>query len=222
MFAGATSPPLRIGYLLFPGFQALDVFGPLDALNILSWTHEIVLHLVASSRWPVSTKPDSYPNAFEQRVLPTDTFTSVPPLDVLFVPGGLGTRSQNVDIEEAIQFIHDVFPRLKYLVTVCTGATLAAQAGVLNGKRATTNKKAWKMVTEKSPLVEWVPQARWVVDGKVWTSAGVSAGIDTTLAWIEEVWGPQVAKQIADGMEYVRETESTLDPFCALNGLAAP
>ncbi|KAL2700127.1 hypothetical protein AAEP93_008650 [Penicillium crustosum] len=213
------SIPLRVGVLLFPGFQALDVFGPMDCINVLSWSHSVTLALISSTLEPVTTKSPTSPNATGQSVVPTHTFATVPPLDLLFVPGGLGTRGSSPVIEEAVLFIRNIYPQLGYLITVCTGAGLAARAGVLNGKRATTNKMAWAEITDLGVNVDWVPHARWVVDGNVWSSSGVSAGIDVTLAWIGEVYGSEVAKDISDSMEYTRHGDPSHDPFAELHGL---
>lgn len=119
----------------------------------------------------------------------------------------------------AIKCIKDTYPSLKYLITVCTGSGLAARAGILDGKRATTNKMAWKDMVALGPEVEWIPRARWVTDGNIWTSSGVSAGIDVTLAWIGSVFGEEKAKMIADGIEYTRHEDPKEDPFAELYGL---
>ncbi|RMJ24047.1 DJ-1 PfpI family protein [Aspergillus sp. HF37] len=193
--------PIRIGILLYPGFQALDAFGPLDALNVLSWTHPVTLSILAASLDPVSTKSPRHAHAAGQSIVPTHTFASAPPLDVLLVPGGLGSRGSGSEVAAAIQLIRDVYPSLKHLITVCTGSSLAARAGVLDGKRATTNKMAWSEITALGPRVDWVAKARWVRDGNVWTSSRVSAGIDVAFAWIEDVFGEEVAQRIAVGME---------------------
>jgi len=88
---------------------------------------------------------------------PTHTFDEISSsnidLDVLIVPGGPGVR--NPDLAPEIEFVKKVFPRVKYLVTICTGASIAARAGVLDGKRATTNKAAWDQVTPLGPNVKW-------------------------------------------------------------------
>ncbi|GKZ17588.1 hypothetical protein AbraIFM66951_004316 [Aspergillus brasiliensis] len=235
-----TSPTLRIGVLLFPGFQALDVFGPLDVLNVLSWstnttntnintsTPTLSLSLLSTTLSPISTLPPSIPNALSQSILPTDTLTSSPPLDVLFIPGGWGTRAP---LPEYVEYIRTVYPTLKYLLTVCTGGKLAARAGVLDGKRATTNKNDWEAVVRDAPRVEWVREARWVVDrsdvdvdgrgngegnGKgpeVWSSAGVSAGVDLMFAWVESIWGEEVAERVERVLEFRRWREADVDPF---------
>ncbi|PYH66353.1 DJ-1/PfpI family protein [Aspergillus vadensis CBS 113365] len=223
-------PPLRIGVLLFPGFQALDVFGPLDVLNVLSWstnspspttpspTPPISLTLLSTTLSPISTLPPSLPNALSQSILPTATLASSPQLDVLLIPGGWGTRAP---LPEHIEYIRSVYPSLKYLLTVCTGGKLAARAGVLDGKRATTNKNDWESVVRDAPRVEWVREARWVVDKpaengegvEVWSSAGVSAGVDLMFAWVESIWGEEVAGRVERVLEFRRWREGGVDPF---------
>jgi transcriptional regulator GlxA family with amidase domain len=213
--------PLSIGCVIFPGFQALDVFGPLDALNVLSYSTPLTLSIIGATLSPISTHPAAHPTAIGQTVVPTHTFASSPHLDVLFIPGGYGTRGSPPGLDEAIDFIRARFPELKYMITVCTGSRLAARSGVLDGLRATTNKRAWLDTREMAPAVKWVAHARWVVDGKCWTSAGVSAGIDVVLAWMEEVYGREKAEEVAGVMEYERHEDSRWDPFAVSNGLPA-
>ncbi|KAL2810487.1 class I glutamine amidotransferase-like protein [Aspergillus granulosus] len=211
---------LRIGVLLFPGFQVLDVFGPLDCLNVLSRTHPLTLSLLSHTLDPVTSKVHSYPASIAQSILPTHTFSNPPPLDVLLVPGGLGTRLLDSDpITSSIAFIRSVYPSLRYLITVCTGSGLAARAGILDGRRATTNKRAFREISVWRSEVEWVAKARWVVDGNLWTSSGVSSGIDVILAWIGNVFGEAVARGVADGMEYRMVSDEGDDPFATLYGL---
>ncbi|KAH7125934.1 DJ-1/PfpI family protein [Dactylonectria macrodidyma] len=210
--------PVNFGVVVFPAFQALDVFGPLDALNILSRSNKMNLYTIADTIEPVSTKliGDDAPQEsdFGQRILPTHTFETAPPLDVLIVPGGQGTRAPSVT--PIIEYIKAIYPSLQYLITVCTGSGLAARAGVLDGKRATTNKLSWDSTVALRPQVNWVHQARWVQDGNIWTSSGISAGIDVTFAWIAAVHGEQVAEAVANRMEYTRVTDPSHDPFAEL------
>ncbi|KAK0473545.1 class I glutamine amidotransferase-like protein [Armillaria luteobubalina] len=207
--------PVNYGVVVFPTFQALDVFGPLDALNMLSLAYPLNLSIIAETLDPVTTKPQSSSmNAmnsnFSESIVPTHTFDSPPAsLDVLIVPGGLGTRASNLNA--TIDYIAATYPSLQYLITVCTGATLAARAGVLDGKNATTNKKSWEWATSQGPNVNWISHARWVVDGNIYTTSGVSAGIDGVFAYMEAT--------VANSMEYVRETNSSWDPFAELYGL---
>lgn len=217
--AGSITPPIHFGVVLFPGFQALDAFGPLDCINVLSWSENISLSLLASSLDPVTTKPPTLPGAIGQSIVPTHTFGTAPPLDVLLIPGGLGTMGYSPILQEIISFIRRVYPQLKHLITVCTGSGLAAQAGVLDGKRATSNKKVFKEIMSLRPQVHWVSHARWVTDGNILTSSGVSAGIDATLAWIEEVYGKEKAQDIANEIEYCRHENASHDPFADMHAV---
>ena len=105
------------------------------------------------------------------------------------------------------------------MISVCTGAGLVAKAGVVDGLKATTNKRAFKEVVGWRPQVKWVGKARWVVDGKWWSGAGVSAGIDVTLAWIGDMYGIDVARDVAAKMEYVWNEDRERDPFAELYGI---
>ncbi len=182
------------------------------------------LSIIASTLDPVSTKVRSatmnpHNSTFSESVVPTHTFAQPPAsLDVLIVPGGLGTRAP--DLQDMIAYIKGTYPQLKYLISVCTGAGLLARAGVLDGKRATTNKRAWEATTALGPKVNWVAKARWVEDGNIWTSSGVSAGIDLIFAFIEKVYGSEIATTIANVLEYDRHLDSSWDPFAELYDLA--
>lgn len=221
-FAQNTTIPVNFGMIVFPAFTPLDVFGPLDMLNNFSLQQHMNLSIIASTLDPVTTKLRNHNVAksdFGQSIVPTHTFANPPAdLDVLFVPGGAGTRAVNspypeLRLTELIDYIRDVYPSLKYLVSVCTGAQLVAQAGVLDGRNATTNKNAFVSTAAFGPKTYWVAKARWVRDGNVYTSSGVTAGIDATLQFIEDVWGAERAAIIADGVEHVRVIDPSDDPF---------
>lgn len=226
--------PKKIGVVLFPTFESLDVVGPLDAFQWLStYVPDFKLCLLANSLDPVSTKfsltkfPGSPPSNFGMSIVPTHTFDDAPKdIDVLFVPGGLGAMARGADGDKALdpvrRFIKSRFPKVKYFLTVCTGSGLAAQTGVLNGYKATSNKSAWDWVIAQSHDVDWQPVARWTVDGendKIWTSSGVQAGMDMALAWIGHVYqsyspdGGDLGTTIATSEEYVRNMDPHNDPF---------
>jgi putative intracellular protease/amidase len=111
---------------------------------------------------------------FSQAFVPTHSFKHPPKhLDVLIVPGGLGTRAESQGLADAIKYIKDVYPSLKYIMSVCTGATLLGRAGVLDNRRATTNKQTWAFATSYGKNVSWSPTERWVVDGALRPSSGM-------------------------------------------------
>jgi transcriptional regulator GlxA family with amidase domain len=169
--------------------------------------------------WP--TQPGSFKSKFTQGVLPTHTFDNPPEdLEVLLVPGGWGMYEKIKPVDEAVEFIKRVYPKLKYLCTICTGSVLVARAGIIDGREATSNKMLFSQIKESFPAVNWVAKARWVVDGNVYTASGVTAGIDMILGFVEDVYGKKYADELTDGLEYERHTNSTDDPFAAKYGLA--
>ncbi|KAL4924997.1 DJ-1/PfpI family protein [Aspergillus undulatus] len=217
------TPPTNYGVLLFRGYELLDVFGPLEALSLVARQFDkIDLHLIAESLDPVTIAPqtaamNSFNSTFSPTINPTHTFADAPDLDVLIVPGGMGTRAPNMTT--TLDYITETYPKLQYLLTVCTGSTLVAKTGILDGKRATTNKASWDSVITNGPNVDWVPEARWVVDGNIWSSSGISAGIDATLAFIAESYGKENATLISDQMEYEWHEDSSWDPYAGRWGV---
>lgn len=145
-------PPTRYAIALFEGFQVLDAFGPLDVLFILSKHTPLELSVLGPTTDPVSSRAKSHPGSIGQAVVPTHTYDTAPSdIEVLIVPGGAGTR----DIEATqpvVDPIKRTFPELRYLLTVCTGSALAARAGVLDEKNATSNKLFFDRVRYKSDL----------------------------------------------------------------------
>lgn len=144
-----TALPTSYGMVLFPAFQAIDVFGPLNVLNTLALQRPLHISLLSSTLEPVSTKPtvmNVSGSSFGESIVPTHTFDAPSKgLEVLFVPGGIGTRGALVAL--AVEFVGKMYLKLKYLVSVCTGATIAAKTGLLDGRRATTNKRSWAWVS---------------------------------------------------------------------------
>ncbi len=209
MYSGAMAvPPKRLGVLLFPRFELLDVFGPLEAFGYVP-NMEIVT-LAAAAGAVESTQG---PAAVAQCAL-----ADAPDLDLLLVPGGLGTRTL-VEDEELLCWIRKRSDRAELVLSVCTGSALLARAGVLDGHRATSNKRAFRWVTEQGPRVEWVKQARWVWDEKFVTSSGVAAGIDMSLAVIENLAGAEFTSSLANQIEYEWQRDPGRDPFAAIHGL---
>ena len=103
-----------------------------------------------------------------------------------------------------------------WVLSVCTGSALLAKARLLDGRQATSNKRAWQWIISQSQQVNWVAQARWVVDGKFYTSSGVSAGMDMALGFIADRQDIEVARQIAHDIEYRWHEDSTQDEFYRL------
>ena len=138
--------------------------------------------------------------------------------DLLLVPGGIGTRTL-VEDDALLASLATRSAAAELVMSVCTGAGLLARAGVLDGRRATSNKAAFAWVVDQGPHVEWQKEARWVWDGKFVTSSGVAAGIDMSLAVVEHLAGGEFAETLANRTEYEWQRDPGRDPFARIHGL---
>jgi transcriptional regulator GlxA family with amidase domain len=185
---------MNFGFLVFPGLEELDLIGPWEMISV--WSKSLQgpepCLMVAETRDPVVCAKGMSLN-------PHVSFGECPRLDYLLVPGGQGTRQQ-VDNEGLIRFVAKQAAGCQAVLSVCTGSFILHKAGLLAGRRATTH---WASLARLRELgdVEVVPE-RVVRDGRIWTAAGVSAGIDLALAFIESVAGEEVAGKVQFGTEY--------------------
>lgn len=187
------------GFLVFPGLEELDLVGPWELFAL--WAR--------SGRGPerclmVGQQADAMMCANGMTIRPQVAFDDCPRLDYLLVPGGQGAR-QEVDNEVVVRFIAAQAKTSQAVLSVCTGAFLLHKAGLLSGRRATTH---WAWIDRLAALGDvQVCRERWVRDGNLWTSAGVSAGIDMALAFIATVSGDEIAGKIQLGAEYYPATK---------------
>jgi transcriptional regulator GlxA family with amidase domain len=199
-----------VGALLFDGFELLDVFGPLEAFGHLAHSGKCRIITVAERAGGVASAQGP------QAVADYD-FSNCPKVQMLLVPGGLGTRRE-VENGKLIDFLRSRSAQADLVISVCTGAGLLARAGLLGGRRATTNKQVFDCPVSQGPRVNWIRQARWVEDGKFVTSSGISAGIDMALAVIRQRYGANSAEAIAVAMEYEWHRDPLRDPFAEIAG----
>jgi len=197
----------------FPGVQALDVVGPHDVFTgaslLTGGGYDVIMSSVDGQ--PVTTATGL---AFLARPLPDPR----EPIDTVVLPGGGGVDTARSD-PELVDWIKWVTGSARRVVTVCTGAFLAAEAGLLDGRRATTNKMFFAWPETTWPAVRWVREARWVEDGKFWTSSGVAAGIDMALTVVARLAGQQTADFLATATEYEWHRDADWDPFARVHGL---
>ncbi len=188
--------------ILYNDFETLDVFGPVEILGRLPEEFNLLFYsldggiITSSQNVPVMTRSLS-------------DFKST--RYILFIPGGIGARERVKD-EEFIATIRSLGGNAEFILTVCTGSILLAKTGILEGKRATSNKRvfAW---TKSAPGVNWIHKARWVKDGTIYTSSGVSAGMDMALGFVSDLLGHPAALQVSHEIEYVWNEDSGCDPF---------
>lgn len=157
-------------------------------------------------------EPDAVPSAQGPQAIADYDFANCPKIEILLVPGGFGTRREASN-PRLIDFLQRRSAQADLVMSVCTGAGLLARAGLLDGRRATTNKQVFEWPVSQGPRVNWVRQARWVEDGKFVTSSGISAGIDMALAVIGQRFGSDTAEAIAIAMEYEWRRDPDRDPF---------
>ena len=191
-----------LGAVLYENFELLDLYGPLEMFGCIGPDLRIVT--VAEKPGPVRSWPG--PTTVAEH-----GYDDAPDLDLILVPGGLGTRSQ-LDTP-IIPFLRDRAAAAEITMSVCTGSALLAKAGLLDGRRATSNKMVFDFARSQSKEVKWVEEARWVEDGPFVTSSGVSAGTDMALAVIAKLWGHDRAEAIANVTEYEWQTDPTKDHF---------
>ncbi|MEJ8571135.1 DJ-1/PfpI family protein [Microbaculum marinum] len=201
----STSPRV-VGAVVFPGFELLDLYGPLEIYAMMSDRFEI--RMIGETGAPVAARGG--PATLVDDAIATGAADRA--YDILLVPGGFGTRRE-VDNPVLTGWLAEAAARAELVTSVCTGAALLARAGLLDGRGATTNKMSWDWATAHGPAARWQRQARWVEDGNVITSAGVSAGIDMTLAVIARLIDRETAEAVARAAEYVWWREADRDAF---------
>lgn len=141
-----------LGVLLFPKFQLLDVFGPVDVFGLIPDKIKIVF---------IAQKHGLIKSAQGAEIIVDYDLTDVPQLDMLLVPGGIGTRNE-VFNQQLLDWIKDIAGITKLVLSVCTGSALLARSGILDNHRATSNKLSFNWVMEQGPNVNWVKKARWI------------------------------------------------------------
>ena len=195
---------LTVGILIFDDVEVLDFAGPFE---VFSRTRTVA---GADSRRTEDSAPFEVFTVARTRetiaaigglkVTPAYAWSDAPAIDILVVPGGFGTRALLQD-EPTLAWIRETAARSKHVTSVCTGALLLAKLGLLQNRRATTHWAGLDLLATIDPTIRVQRKARFVHDG-VFTSAGVSAGIDMSFAVVEHLCGREVALETAHYIEY--------------------
>jgi transcriptional regulator GlxA family with amidase domain len=196
-------PALKnIGILLFENFETLDVFGPVEILGRLKDMYQIEFYSLDGG----------IIKSTQNVKIVTQKLTDAQKFDIFLIPGGMGTRLEvnNPEMISKIAAISNITP---HVLTVCTGSALLAKTGLLNGLDATSNKRAFEWVSSQEAKVNWIKKARWAVDGKFYTSSGISAGMDMTLGFVRDLHGLALARKIAYEIEYTWQEDKETDEF---------
>lgn len=206
---------LTVGILIFDDVEVLDFAGPFEVFS-RTRLEAGSLSRRSDDRAPfevftVAAVPGEVRATGGLRVLPHATFDNHPPIDLLVVPGGIGTRAllENTDV---VAWVARTAAAARYTTSVCTGSLLLAKAGLLHNRSATTHWGALDLLGEVDDTLT-VMRDRRVVDDGVVTSAGVAAGIDMAFYMVERIWGRAVADETAHYIEYPRIAESSPSAF---------
>lgn len=191
-----------VGVVLYPGFEVLDVFGPVEM-----WAYVPDFQVIMISQDGGAVKSAQGVSAVADY-----SFANAPQLDIMMVPGGVGTRTE-LNNPAMLDFIRKQNEKTQLTTSVCTGSALLAKAGLLKGHKATSNKAFFSLATSQDVSVDWQGKARWVEDGKFITSSGVSAGTDMALGLVAKLYGAERAGLLAHSLEYEWNNDPTNDPF---------
>ena len=193
---------LTLGAIFYNNFELLDMYGPLEMFGILP---QVEIVTVAEQAGPVKSTQGP-------KTVADFSFADCPPLDLILLPGGIGTIPE-LSNEPMLNFLRERSQTAQVTMSVCSGSAILAKAGLLDGRRATSNKLYFSLATSQSDNVEWVEEARWVEDGPFVTSSGVSAGTDMALGVIANLFGRETAERAAMVSEYNWQDDPDHDPF---------
>ncbi|KAJ8515497.1 hypothetical protein ONZ45_g7097 [Pleurotus djamor] len=225
----SSSTNLRLALCLFPGVTCLDYQGPLELLGFLFPENQAMMKGFTDVSFPLSIEATYLSHTLDKvkpmagpSLVPDRTYDSIKEeeqFDIILIPGGPGALPGAYS-PSLLEFLRRQEPKVKHILTVCTGSWILAEAGLLKGKKATTNKAGYKQIEAATQGIEWVPKARFVIndDKKIWTSSGVTAGMDMTSAFLDYIVGVEAANFARGAIEFSAKDAGD-DEFAALYGL---
>jgi transcriptional regulator GlxA family with amidase domain len=194
--------PLIVGILVFDQVEVLDVAGPFEVFTVTRLNKELRQEESSPFRvLLVSENMDQVSAVGGLRFTPDVTLDNCPELDLLIVPGGWGTRTQ-VKNANLLKWIANKSRRTRLTGSVCTGSSLLGEAGLLDGREATTHWRTFDFLRQAAPKAYIREDLRVTMDGSIFTSAGISAGIDMALHIVSYLFGTKTGEATALQMEY--------------------
>lgn len=187
----------NVGILIFDNVELLDFAGPFEVFSVASELNNFELFNV----FTVSKNLEPIETINGLSVNPKYDFNSCPNIDILIIPGGFGAREVMKDYE-TLKWIEKVNLTTDITLSVCTGAMILAKLGLLDGQQYTTHHLVFYEMHSIAPMAKLIKNERFVKAGKIYTAAGISAGIDLSLHIVEVLFGKKVAQDTAKYMEY--------------------
>ena len=186
-----------VGIFLFNEVEVLDFAGPFEVFSVTEVNEEKPFTV-----YTVSENGEMITARNGLKVQPDYSIENLPPVDILIIPGGLGARKYEIKNEIVIKWIRQQMKEVKLMTSVCTGALLLAKAGLLEGLKATTHWASIEKFKNEFKNVEVIENVKFVDEGHIITSAGISAGINMAFHIVKNLLGVHVAEDIAKRMEY--------------------
>ncbi|MHA4065070.1 DJ-1/PfpI family protein [Bacillus cereus] len=186
-----------VGIFLFNEVEVLDFAGPFEVFSVTEVNEEKPFTV-----YTVSENGEMITARNGLKVQPDYSIENLPPVDILIIPGGLGAREYEIKNEIAIKWIRQQMKEVKLMTSVCTGALLLAKAGLLEGLKATTHWASIEKFKNEFQNVEVIENVKFVDEGHIITSAGISAGINMAFHIVKNLLGVHVAEDTAKRMEY--------------------
>jgi transcriptional regulator GlxA family with amidase domain len=192
---------LNVGIFLFPKVELLDFAGPYEVFSVASELHGDSLF----STFTVAEMPGEVQSVNGLRIVPDHAFAAHPPIDVLVVPGGVGTRAEMTK-PAVLDWVRRGHESGRITFSVCSGARILGALGLLDGLDAVTHHEVADELRSIAPKARVVSGRRFVDQGRIMTSAGISAGIDLSLHVVELLCGADVARKTVEYLEYTPGT----------------
>ncbi|EEK94500.1 ThiJ/PfpI domain protein [Bacillus cereus Rock1-15] len=186
-----------VGIFLFNEVEVLDFAGPFEVFSVTEVNEEKPFTV-----YTVSENGEMITARNGLKVQPDYSIENLPPVDILIIPGGLGAREYEIKNEIVIKWIRQQMKEVKLMTSVCTGALLLAKAGLLEGLKATTHWASIEKFKNEFQNVEVIENVKFVDEGHIITSAGISAGINMAFHIVKNLLGVHVAEDTAKRMEY--------------------
>ncbi|NKX11971.1 DJ-1/PfpI family protein [Bacillus cereus] len=186
-----------VGIFLFNEVEVLDFAGPFEVFSVTEVNEEKPFTV-----YTVSENGEMITARNGLKVQPDYNIENLPPVDILIIPGGLGAREYEIKNEIVIKWIRQQMKEVKLMTSVCTGALLLAKAGLLEGLKATTHWASIEKFQNEFQNVEVIENVKFVDEGHIITSAGISAGINMAFHIVKNLLGMHVAEDTAKRMEY--------------------
>ncbi|MED2982178.1 DJ-1/PfpI family protein [Bacillus thuringiensis] len=186
-----------VGIFLFNEVEVLDFAGPFEVFSVTEVNEEKTFTV-----YTVSENGEMITARNGLKVQPDYSIENLPPVDILIIPGGLGAREYEIKNEIVIKWIRQQMKEVKLMTSVCTGALLLAKAGLLEGLKATTHWASIEKFKNEFQNVEVIENVKFVDEGHIITSAGISAGINMAFHIVKNLLGMHVAEDTAKRMEY--------------------